>query len=363
MAEAQTQPLPLLADGDDELKKEQEKERELAEQSALRAIFQQEEPVLKENGKPINDADYDPAPPSTIIAPDTGAGSGSILYGGQPASQPGYFPNRFQPQSPLLRSLPGGGNYSPKFPNYPEMKYSSDQPGAGQAFNEHAASEWAKTHNGGRWQNGKIHYGQCLMYVADALRAGGLNIRGGLPDRGADGHWAADVSGALKHDPRFQVVASGLGNVSGPFAAKEGDVAVWEGTSDHPVGHIMLCIGVRANGSPIWKCDFEAREGNPTGLANPETRGVVKIYRQQRNLDLAQNKAPDAKAPNAASPAAKSPEGKAGEPDTTDTHPKAEPSKGDAPAIKADAGAGPAKAAQAPPPAKKMAGMGMGATA
>ena len=121
--------------------------------------------------------------------------------------------------------------------------------------------------------------GLCLKHVADALEAAGLNIRSRLPDRDGS-HYAKDVSNVLQKDQRFQQVGGGRGgdvNNSWDYQAHKGDIAVWEGG---PYGHIQQCVGHHANGTPIWKSDFTAREGNWTGLKRPESHGTFRIFRQ-----------------------------------------------------------------------------------
>jgi hypothetical protein len=71
--------------------------------------------------------------------------------------------------------------------------------------------------------------GACLHNVADALAAGGLDVRCNLPNRGGS-HWAKDLASVLQKDGRFNEVGSGHGaRLESGYEPKIGDVAVWTG--------------------------------------------------------------------------------------------------------------------------------------
>lgn len=135
--------------------------------------------------------------------------------------------------------------------------------------------------------------GYCQRSVANALAAAGFNARAGLTQQGG-GHNAKDMAPLLRSDPRFRQVGGGVGGeMDSPweYKAQKGDIAVWEGG---PYGHIQMCVGQRADGSPIWQSDFTAREGNWTGLRDPNSHGHFAIFRQQAlepKLEVAATKA------------------------------------------------------------------------
>jgi hypothetical protein len=136
--------------------------------------------------------------------------------------------------------------------------------------------------------------GLCLAHVEDALTAGGLRYPGGktiadvMPVRiGANGrptHWAKDLPQVLEKDPRFSEVASGYGaKFDASYKPQKGDVVAWTGGK---YGHTQMCTGF-VDGKPIWISDFETNPGNWTGLANPDSHGEFKIFRQKTAADPA----------------------------------------------------------------------------
>ena len=139
--------------------------------------------------------------------------------------------------------------------------------------------------------------GHCLEHVANALKAGGLDVRKELPTRPDGSHWAKDMSPLLQRDSNFCQVASGNGATFDDknFQAKKGDIVVWEGGQ---YGHIQMCVGSRPDGSPIWQSDFTAREGNWSGLKDPASHGHFRVFRQNTTTDdvryAKQNAAPAA---------------------------------------------------------------------
>jgi hypothetical protein len=101
---------------------------------------------------------------------------------------------------------------------------------------------------------------------------------------------AKHIADVLMHDAsltsQYAMVASGYGDKVSPSATKPydpthaetGDVCVWDGAE---YGHVMMCVGHRANGTAIWRSDFTAREGNWTGLMDPASHGTFHVFRQR----------------------------------------------------------------------------------
>jgi hypothetical protein len=130
--------------------------------------------------------------------------------------------------------------------------------------------------------------GSCLAHVEQALTAGGLRYGGGkniaqvMPVRyTADGtptHWAKDLPQVLNKDPRFSKVATGYGaKFDASYTPQKGDIVAWTGGR---FGHTQMCTGF-VNGKPIWISDFKTNPNNWTGLANPDSHGEFKIFRQK----------------------------------------------------------------------------------
>lgn len=129
--------------------------------------------------------------------------------------------------------------------------------------------------------------GQCLQHVADALQAGGLDIRPLLRPRisqtGEGTHWAKDTGEALVK-AGWSVVARGYGadlDKNANYHPELGDVAVWLGG---PFGHVEL-YGVNRqdprNGA--WQFGAQSSKSNWTGLSDPDARGEVVILRHPQN--------------------------------------------------------------------------------
>ena len=120
--------------------------------------------------------------------------------------------------------------------------------------------------------------GRCLAHVEPAMAAGGFNIVSKMRDRHGT-HWAKDLAPALKHDGRFSEVAHGHGaHLKGPYRPEVGDIAVWTGGR---FGHTQMFIGWDKTGHQVWMSDFRTNPTNWTGLANPNSHGDVKIFRQK----------------------------------------------------------------------------------
>jgi hypothetical protein len=179
----------------------------------------------------------------------------------------------------LSKAAPESGSYPASAPNYPSLRYSPGESGTGLAFNVDGMTNHVRA-------NCTETTGYCLGAIQGGLDASGFRINGmtlhdALPKHGAQGHiWAKEVSPLLQSDPRFSQVSGGHGAGNSSlwnYQAKKGDIAVWEGG---PFGHIEVCTGARADGSPIWQSDFTARKDNWTGLRNPESHGNFRIFRQ-----------------------------------------------------------------------------------
>jgi hypothetical protein len=170
-------------------------------------------------------------------------------------------------------------------PNYDVLDFSGGETGA--AFDASAVARAlnssCKASSGGR----------CLHNVADALQAGGFNLRKEIERTRPVGTchvdlWANEAIVALQHNAsKFTEIASGAGNDINLLTntqIKVGTIAVWSGDPNaknaSKCGHIQVCSGFRADGSPIWKSDFAAKEENPTGLKNAAGMGTLHIFCQ-----------------------------------------------------------------------------------
>lgn len=126
--------------------------------------------------------------------------------------------------------------------------------------------------------------GACLHNVADALAAGGLDVRCKLPNRGGS-HWAKDLASVLQKDGRFNEVGFGHGaRLDAGYEPKIGDVAVWTGGD---FGHTQMFAGYDKTGHQVWMSDFKTNPQNWTGLKNAASHGDVHIYRQKSEPMLA----------------------------------------------------------------------------
>ena len=202
--------------------------------------------------------------------------------------------SRILPASPSSPSLPS----EPHGSNIPILKSWNDDPkGSGLAFDTDAAAEWLiNNHN-----SCGDHYGRCQAAVWSALQRAGMKF----PPVPA----AKDMIPLLSHDPKFSAVASGKGNnfydsSSRDYKPQRGDICVWEGGSTGPYGHIQMCVGFRSDGSAVWMSDFEAKEGNFSGMRDPVNHGgEFMVFRQHTataSLDLKHENGPaDAKSPTA----------------------------------------------------------------
>jgi hypothetical protein len=120
--------------------------------------------------------------------------------------------------------------------------------------------------------------GACLHNVADALAAGGLDVRCSLPNRGGS-HWAKDLATVLQKDGRFNEVGHGHGaRLDAGYEPKVGDVAVWTGGQ---FGHTQMFAGYDKTGHQVWMSDFKTNPQNWTGLKDAASHGDVHIYRQK----------------------------------------------------------------------------------
>lgn len=126
--------------------------------------------------------------------------------------------------------------------------------------------------------------GACLHNVADALAAGGLDVRCNLPNRGGS-HWAKDLASVLQRDGRFNEVGTGHGaRLEAGYEPKIGDVAVWTGGR---FGHTQMFAGYDKAGHQVWMSDFKTNPHNWTGLRDAASHGDVHIYRQKSEPMLA----------------------------------------------------------------------------
>lgn len=169
----------------------------------------------------------------------------------------------------------GAGPRVANYPPYQSMKYAAVTVGDGLAFNANRAADILAG-------NCSETTGSCLAHVANALEASGLPLRSSLRDRGGS-HWAKDLSPVLQADQRFNQVAGGYGagldtSRWQDYKAQKGDICVWEGGE---YGHVQMCVGEWPDGSPKWRSDFTAREGNWTGLREPGSHGNFRIFRQK----------------------------------------------------------------------------------
>ena len=172
------------------------------------------------------------------------------------------------PSSPILPSEPHGSNV-------PILKNWNDDPkGAGLAFDTDAAADWLINNH----QSCGDHYGRCQAAVWSALQRAGMKF----PPVPA----AKDMIPLLSHDSKFSAVASGLGNnfydsTSRDYKPQRGDICVWQGGPTGQYGHIQMCVGFRSDGSAVWMSDFEAREGNFSGMRDPVNHGgEFTVFRQ-----------------------------------------------------------------------------------
>jgi hypothetical protein len=141
--------------------------------------------------------------------------------------------------------------------------------------------------------------GHCLASVENAMTAAGLRFSGGrtitdvMPVRNGT-HYAKDLAPVLASDNRFQQVTTGYGaNFSSTYTPQVGDIAVWSGST---YGHTQMFAGYDNKGAQVWISDFKTNGSNWTGLANPDSHGQFRIFRQKTEEQMAMS-APRPQAP------------------------------------------------------------------
>jgi hypothetical protein len=225
--------------------------------------------------------DRDPDPDHNSVSMESLAAMIAATFGptlDQSVGRP-FFSRNSRSAVSLLDYMPHGSAYS-------SLRYTSGIVNDnGVAFSVNKAIDSLE-------KNCTETYGKCRAHVLDAIDQKG-EIREALMRGGYD-VGAKHISDVLLGDPKlnsqFSLVGSGYGaslsdSAMKPYEAQAGDICVWEGGE---WGHVMMCIGHRANGSPIWRADYTAREGNWTGLQNPDSFGAFHIFRQ-RSLETPAN--------------------------------------------------------------------------
>jgi len=225
-----------------------------------------------------------------------------------PSSLPQLPEQSGQPQ------IPGTARSAP----YPSLKAPSDMAfapdvGIGQSFDiGKAASLLAASCQS---ESG----GACREHVLDAIDgatlAGHTTIRAAIArvmHEQTNDHGANHIVTAMLNDEQLKRDYGQVGGGNGAqlsavwnYQARVGDIAVWEGGR---WGHVEMCVGHRPDGSPIWRSDFTSREGNWTGLKEPDSHGSFRIFRQHQ-IDIAPTATASADAPTPA-PAVTDPTGK-----------------------------------------------------